>query len=64
MSTIRPTTVEVETSLRLVAPDATALPVRASLRYDPVDPYAVHVLFHAETASGETVSWSFAPSRS
>ena len=60
MSAIRPQTVEVETSLRLVAPDATALPVRASLRYDPADPYAVHVLFHAETASGETVSWSFA----
>ena len=35
MSAIRPTAVEVETSLRLVAPDATALPVRASLRYDP-----------------------------
>src|SRR6266704_2748810 len=48
MSAIRPTTVEVETSLRLVAPDATTLPVRASLRYDPADPYAVHVLFHAE----------------
>ena len=59
MSTIRPTTVEVETSLRLVAPDATALPVRASLRYDPADPYAVHVLFHAESAGGEAVSWSF-----
>ena len=50
MSAIRPSTVEVETSLRLVAPDATALPVRASLRYDPNDPYAVHVLFHAESA--------------
>jgi hypothetical protein len=60
MSAIRPTTVEVETSLRLVAPDATALPVRASLRYDPADPYAVHVLFHAESAGGEPVSWSFA----
>ncbi|GIM86444.1 SsgA family sporulation/cell division regulator [Salinispora arenicola] len=60
MSVIRPTTVEVETSLRLVAPDATALPVRASLRYDPADPYAVHVLFHAESAGGEAVSWSFA----
>src|SRR4026208_2272773 len=60
MSAIRPQTVEVETSLRLVAPDATALPVRARLRYDPAGPYAVHVLFHAETASGETVSWSFA----
>ena len=61
MSAIRPQTVEVETSLRLVAPDATALAVRASLRYDPADPYAVHVLFHAETASGETVSWLPAP---
>jgi hypothetical protein len=60
MSAIRPSTVEVETSLRLVAPDATALPVRASLRYDPTDPYAVHVLFHAESAGGEAVSWSFA----
>src|SRR3569832_2306621 len=60
MSANRPTSVEVETSLRLVAPDATALPVRASLRYDPEDPYAVHVLFHAESAGGEPVSWSFA----
>jgi hypothetical protein len=60
MSTIRPTSVEVETSLRLVAPDATVLPVRASLRYDPDDPYAVNVLFHAESAAGEPVSWSFA----
>src|SRR5262245_27236123 len=60
MSAIRPTTVEVETSLRLVAPDATALPVRASLRYDPADPYAVQVIFHAESAGGEAVSWSFA----
>src|SRR3984885_10751126 len=60
MSAIRPTTVEVETSLRLVAPDSTALAVRASLRYDPADPYAVHVLFHAESAGGEAVSWSFA----
>jgi hypothetical protein len=60
MSAIRPTSVEVETSLRLVAPDATALPVRASLRFDPEDPYAVHVLFHAESAAGEPVGWSFA----
>lgn len=57
---VKPTTVEVETSLRLVAPDATALPVRASLRYDPADPYAVNVLFHAESAGGEAVGWSFA----
>jgi hypothetical protein len=60
MSAIRPTSVKVETSLRMVAPDATALPVRASLRYDPDDPYAVHVLFHAESAGSEPVSWSFA----
>lgn len=60
MGSIRPTTVEVETQLRLVAPDVTALPVRASFRYDPADPYAVHVLFHAESAGGEAVSWSFA----
>ncbi len=59
MSAIRPTAVEVETSLRLVAPDATARSVRASLRYDPADPYAVHMLFHAESG-GEAVSWSFA----
>ncbi len=57
---MRPTSVEVETSLRLVVPDATALPVRTSLRYDPEDPYAVHVLFHAGSAGGEPVSWSFA----
>lgn len=60
MSVIKPATVEVETSLRLVAPDATALPVRASLRYDPGDPYAVHILFHADSTGGETVGWSFA----
>jgi hypothetical protein len=53
MSAIRPTSVEVGTSLRLVAPDATALPARASLRYDPDDPYA-------ESAGGEPVRWSFA----
>src|SRR5882672_6139515 len=58
MSAIRPTTVEVETSLRLVAPDSTALAVRASLRYDPADPYAVHVLFHDEPAGiGDVRVW-------
>lgn len=60
MSAIRPTTVEVETSLRLVTPDATGLPVRASLRFDPEDPYAVHVLFHTESVGGDPVGWSFA----
>jgi hypothetical protein len=59
MSAIRPATVEVETSFRFVAPDATRLPVRASLRYDPADPYAIQVLFRAESVGGEDVSWSF-----
>jgi hypothetical protein len=57
---VKPATVEVETSLRLIAPDATAVPVRASLRYDLADPYAVHVMFHAESTGGEPVGWSFA----
>lgn len=60
MTTIEPTTVEVETSLRLVAPDAPALPVRVSFRYVPADPYAVHLLFHADSAGGEMVNWAFA----
>jgi hypothetical protein len=60
MSAVRPATVEVETSFRFVAPDAPAFPVRASLRYDPADPYAIQVLFSAESTGGEAVSWSFA----
>src|ERR687888_175865 len=50
MGPIRPTSVEVETSLHL----------RASLKYDPTDPYAVHVMFHPDTSGAEPVSWSFA----
>lgn len=59
---MHPTTVEVEASLQLVAPDSVTLPVRSSLRYDPTDPYAVHVLFHpdSETAPDDAVGWSFA----
>ena len=49
--------VEVETTVQYVSADSTELPVRASLRYDPVDPYAVHVTFHNDEAD---VSWSFA----
>jgi sporulation and cell division protein SsgA len=55
-----PTAVEVTTSLRLLTPDSTALPVLASLRYDPADPYAVHVLFHPKSPGGGSVRWSFA----
>ena len=43
MSVIKPTTVEVETS-EVGRAGRDGLPVRASLRYDPSDPYAVHVL--------------------
>src|SRR4051794_1186689 len=57
---MRPKVVEVEASLRLVSRDASALPVRASLRYDPTDPWAVHVFFHPESDGGEGVAWSFA----
>jgi len=60
---MQPTTVEVEASLQLVAPDSVTLPVRSSLRYDPADPYAVHVVFHPDAESpgcGDPVSWSFA----
>lgn len=60
MSVIRPPTVHLATSLRLVAPDAPALPVPVSLRYDPADPYAVQVLFHPPSPGEEPVSWSFA----
>ena len=60
MAATRPTTVQMETSLHLVAPDSVTLPVRSSLRYDPADPYAVHVLFHPETGNGDPVGSSFA----
>lgn len=55
------TVVEVETSLRPVAPDPSGPPLRASLRYDPADPYAVHIVFHGGVAD-DSVTWSFARS--
>lgn len=60
MGPIHPSTVEVETSLHLVPPDAAVLPVRASLRYEPSDPYAVHVRFHPDGPGTEPVNWTFA----
>ena len=61
MGIAQPTRVQVDVSLRLVVPEGSSLPVKASLRYEPEDPYAVHVVFHAGSseATGE-VSWSFA----
>lgn len=60
MATTRPATVEVDTTMRFVAPDFTTINVRASLRYDQDDPYAVHVMFHPGNPDAEQVSWSFA----
>ncbi|HWG93608.1 MAG TPA: SsgA family sporulation/cell division regulator [Mycobacteriales bacterium] len=58
----RPTTVSADLQLRLVVPGSSALPVRASMRYDVADPYAVSVAFHTGPAdgSGDVVEWTFA----
>ena len=59
--TARPTSVSTELQLRLVVPGAASLPVRAGLRYDVADPYAVQVSFHTGNGSeGEIVEWTFA----
>ena len=61
--TLRPTSVSAQLQLRLVVPGAASLPVRAGLRYDITDPYAVQVAFHTgtgPTAQGEVVEWTFA----
>jgi hypothetical protein len=57
----RPTSVSTELQLRLVVPGAASLPVRAGLRYDVTDPYAVQVSFHTgSSGEGEIVDWTFA----
>ncbi|MCU1691578.1 MAG: sporulation and cell division protein SsgA [Frankiales bacterium] len=58
----RPTSVSTQLQLRLVVPGASSLPVRASLRYDLGDPYAVTVAFHTGAAGSESdsVEWTFA----
>jgi Streptomyces sporulation and cell division protein, SsgA len=61
MGQTRPARVEAEVSLNLVVPEGAALPVQASLRYEPRDPYAVHVVFHAsDDEDAASVSWTFA----
>ncbi|MGH8792091.1 MAG: SsgA family sporulation/cell division regulator [Stackebrandtia sp.] len=60
MATTRPATVEIDATMRFVAPDFTTVDVRASMRYDQDDPYAVHVVFHPGNPDSEHVSWSFA----
>lgn len=59
MST-RPDAVTTEIELRLVVATGPALPVRADLRFDPSDPYAVQVAFH--TGAADVVEWTFARS--
>ena len=62
MSTRR-TCVSTELQLRLVVPGAASLPVRAGIRYDVTDPYAVQVSFHTGSTAGtqgEVVEWTFA----
>lgn len=64
MARTRPVAVQVDTALRLVVPDGSGVPVQATLRYEPSDPYAVHVIFCADLADGDepepSVAWSFA----
>ena len=57
----RPTSVSSELQLRLVVPGTSSMPVRAGLRYDVADPYAVQVSFHTGSAGGgDVVEWTFA----
>ena len=59
--TTRPTSVSAHLQLRLLAPGTAALPVRADLRYDACDPYAVQISFHTGPESrGDVVQWTFA----
>ncbi len=63
----RPVSVSTELRLRLVVPGASSLPVRAAMRYDAADPYAVSVAFHTGAShpdpaadAGDAVEWTFA----
>jgi hypothetical protein len=56
-----PTSISTEVQLRLVVPGASAMPVRAGLRYDVRDPYAVQVSFYTGGGpDGDVVEWTFA----
>ncbi len=60
-SSCRPSYIQADIDLRLAAPEGSAVSVRATLRYRPTDPFAVHVVFHAGIGDAEgDVSWSFA----
>lgn len=59
--TPRPATVSTELGLHLVIAGANTMPVRAGLRYDIADPYAVQVRFHTgSTEDADSVEWTFA----
>lgn len=58
--TARPTTVSTELQLSLVVPGGSSMPVRAGLRYDVADPYAVAVAFHTGAEGNDAVEWTFA----
>lgn len=62
----RSVSVTSELQLRLVLPGAAPLPVRAGLRYDAADPYAVQVCFHtgdhSHAPDDDVVEWTFARS--
>jgi hypothetical protein len=62
VSTSRPSTVTSDLQLRLVVPGSSAMPVRAGMRFDVTDPYAVTVAFHTgpNSGSGDVVEWTFA----
>ncbi|MER7056617.1 SsgA family sporulation/cell division regulator [Streptomyces sp. NPDC000351] len=51
-------TVSCELDLRLILSSESSLPVRASLRYDTADPYAVRAVFY--NGAEDTVEWVFA----
>jgi hypothetical protein len=54
----RPDLVTTDLSLQLAVPGGACLPVSAAFRYDPADPYAVHVDFR--TGGDDIVEWTFA----
>ena len=56
--TTTPATITSELALSLVVPGSPALPVLATVRYAPTDPFAVHVGFR--TGGDDVVEWTFA----
>ena len=52
------TTITLDLTMHQVTADGDDVPVRATLRYDVSDPYAVHATFFAP--SGPPVTWVFA----